>query len=75
MIAMDAMRWEASFIAMSTALGEPLDEVTEAVGDAGVVHASELVRGLRSYNRSTRATAMAAVLAVVAAELDRMAPT
>jgi hypothetical protein len=72
---MEPMRWEASFIAMSTALGEPLDEVTEAIGDDGAAHAVELVRGLRSKNRSTRATSMAAVLAVVAAELDRMAPT
>lgn len=68
------MRWEASFIAMSAALGEPLDEVSESLGEAGVAHAADLVRGLRSKNRSTRATSMAAVLALVAAELDRMVP-
>jgi hypothetical protein len=66
------MRWEASFIAMSAALGEPLEEAAESLGDAALVHATEIVRGLRSKNRSTRATAIAAALAVVAAELDRM---
>jgi hypothetical protein len=68
------MRWEASFIAMSAALGEPLDDVTEALGDVAAANASDVLRGLRSKNRSTRATSMAAVLAVIAAELDRMAP-
>ena len=67
-------QWEASFIAMSAAIGEPLEATTEALGDAAVAHAAELVRGLRSKNRSTRATSIAAVLAVVASELDRMAP-
>jgi hypothetical protein len=68
------MRWEASFIAMSAALGEPLDDVTEALGDAAAANAADVLRGLRSKNRSTRATSMAAGLAVIAAELDRMVP-
>ncbi len=68
------MRWEGSFIAMSAALGEPLEEAALALGDTAFANASEIVRGLRSKNRSTRATAMAAALAVVASELDRMVP-
>jgi len=40
----------------------------------GAARAADLLRGLRSKNRSTRATALAAVLAVVAAELDKMVP-
>ena len=68
------MAWEASFIAMSAALGEPLDPITESLGDAGAARAADVLRGLRSKNRSTRATALAAALAGVVTELDKMVP-
>jgi hypothetical protein len=66
------MGWESGFVAMSAALGEPLAESVEALGSEGAVQAADLVRGLKSRSRASRATALAAVLAALAADLDRM---
>ncbi len=67
------MGWESGYVAMSAALGEPLEESIEALGDEGLARAAELIRGLKSRSRASRATALAAVLAAIAADLDRMA--
>ena len=67
------MGWESGYVAMSAALGEPLEDSVEALGSDGAARAADLVRGLKARSRSSRATALAAVLAALAAELDRMA--
>jgi hypothetical protein len=64
--------WEEAFIATTLALEGTLDEAAAALGEAGMRHASELVRGLRSETKGTRAYALATALADVARELARM---
>jgi hypothetical protein len=64
--------WEADFVAVSVALGEPLPEVLEALGDAGVVRAGAIVRSLQSTSKSARAAALATALAEVVTDLERM---
>jgi hypothetical protein len=67
------MTWESGFVALSAVLGEPLEDIADAIGEAGMANAAAVVRGLKSRSRASRATALAAVLAGIAAELDRMA--
>jgi hypothetical protein len=63
-------RWEPAFLAMSAALGEPHDDALAALGDAGMLHATEMARALRSKKREVRAKAIASELAIVARDLD-----
>jgi hypothetical protein len=67
------MTWESGFVALSAVLGEPLEQIVDAIGERGVENAASVVRGLKSRSRASRATALAAVLAGIASELDRMA--
>jgi hypothetical protein len=63
-------RWEPAFVAVSVAIGEPVDAVLRAAGDAGMLHAGELVRALRAPSRESRARALARVLTEVALESE-----
>jgi len=63
-------RWQPAFLATSAALGEPYEAALDAIGDAGTLHAAELVRAFRSTSRERRAKAIASALAEVARELD-----
>ena len=64
--------WEVDFVAVSAALGEPMTAVAAALGDVGMARAGELVRALQATTRSSRAAALAAALATVAADLERL---
>jgi hypothetical protein len=65
-------RWEPAFVAVSVAIGEPLDVALDAVGPEGLLHAGELVQGLRATSRDARARALARVLTQVALECDAL---
>ncbi|HLK39749.1 MAG TPA: hypothetical protein VKU41_23495 [Polyangiaceae bacterium] len=62
--------WESAFIAIGTALGEPLDALVDAVGPEGAARAGELVSGLREQTREGRARALARALSAIAAGID-----
>ncbi len=64
--------WEEAFVATCVTLGVPLADTLTAVGDAGALRASALVRGLREKDRSRRAHALATAIAEVATDLDAM---
>jgi|HubBroStandDraft_4_1064222.scaffolds.fasta_scaffold947273_2 hypothetical protein len=64
--------WEEAFVAVSAALDGTVEEAVHALGDAGMLRASDLVRGLRGEAKATRAYALATALADVATELVRM---
>ena len=64
--------WEVDFVAVSTALGEPMTAVIEALGSEGVLRAGEIVRALQSPKRAARAVALATALAEVASALEEM---
>lgn len=69
---MSSRPWEVDFVAVSTALGEPMTAVAQALGEVGVQRAGALVAALQSPTRSGRATALATALAEVASDLDGM---
>jgi hypothetical protein len=63
--------WAASFIAMSVALGEPLDAAVAALGEEATGEALALATALRAAKSArARATRVARVLAEVAREVD-----
>jgi hypothetical protein len=62
--------WEAAFVAVSGVLGLALEESVAAVGDAGALHAGELLVALRSPARAARARAIARVVSDVALAVD-----
>ncbi len=64
--------WERDFVAMSAALGEPMSAVAEALGRDGVARAGELLRTLQAGPKSARAISLAAALAQVVTDLERM---
>jgi hypothetical protein len=65
------MSWAPSYVAMSVALGEPLDEAAAALDDETRADAAELLAALRApKGAKARAAKLAAVLAGVARELD-----
>jgi hypothetical protein len=64
--------WEEAFVAVTLALDGTLEDATSALGEAGTRRASDLMRGLRGETTSTRAYALATVLAEVASDLARL---
>jgi hypothetical protein len=67
--------WEVDFVAVSAALGEPMSAVAEALGNlgsAGALRAGELLPKLQGGTKSERAIALAAALAQVVTDLERM---
>jgi hypothetical protein len=62
-------RWETAFVGVSALLGEPLDAVAESLGHRRA-RAADVLRSLRSSDRSVRARAMAAAVAEVATEIE-----
>jgi len=60
--------WQLSFIAMSIAVGESLDDALRALGDDAPHH--PLVSALRSESREARARAVAEQLAPIAAVVE-----
>ena len=62
--------WESAFVAIGTAVGEPLDALVDALGPGGTARAAELVSGLRAPTRESRARALARVLSTIAAGID-----
>jgi hypothetical protein len=64
--------WELDFVAVSVALGEPISAVIEGLGSEGVLRAQELMDRLQTRVKSTRAIALAAALAEVLTDLERM---
>lgn len=68
---MGSNRWQEAFLGVSALLGEPLDQVVRALGDAAAMGASrELLSGLGSPSRTARANAIARACVPVAAALD-----
>jgi hypothetical protein len=66
-------KWQVAFLAMSAALGEPIDEAASALGDAGAIEAEQLARTLRGGGSSrARAAAIARVLAAIARDVEAM---
>jgi hypothetical protein len=64
--------WEEAFVAVTAALEGTLDDAADALGDGGMVRASDVVRGLRSEAKGARAYALATALADVAKALEEM---
>ena len=64
--------WEADFVAVSVALGEPIASITEALGPEGTVRAGEIVQSLRARAKSARAIALATALAEISKDLEAM---
>jgi hypothetical protein len=63
--------WAAPFVAMSAALGEPLDVALASIGDDARAEAEGLAASLRGAKGArARAAAIAAVLAGVAREIE-----
>jgi hypothetical protein len=63
--------WQLSFVAMSIALGESLEDALAALGDESV-STSPLVTALRSQSRDARVRALADHLAPIAAEVEAL---
>jgi hypothetical protein len=63
--------WETAFLAVSVALGEPLDQAEAALGP-GAARVAALSKGLRASSRGMRAGVLAAALAPVALEIEQM---
>lgn len=64
--------WEAGFVAMSAALGEPADAVREALGDLDTRRLGGIARALGADSKVVRARALAAALSAVAKDVDAM---
>jgi len=64
--------WEEAFVAVTVALDGTLDDAASALGDGGMVRASDVVRGLRGETKGSRAYALATALADVAKALEEM---
>jgi hypothetical protein len=65
-------RWEPAFLAVSAAVGEPLEAASRALGDDGAIHAAHLLRRLGAASRDARARSLARALSDVAVEIDAM---
>jgi hypothetical protein len=63
-------RWEESYVATSALLGATIEETLSTLDDAGVVHAAQIMRSLRSTSRDVRAKRMAGAIAEIARDLD-----
>ncbi len=63
--------WPSAFLATSVLLGEPRDVAVSALGSAATLPSSRLETALASPSRESRARALAAVLAAVAANVER----
>lgn len=68
----EAIMWEPSFVAMSLALGEPLDAVLVALGDRSTREVTELLAALGQGDRRARAQVLARPLAEIAREVSAM---
>jgi hypothetical protein len=66
-------RWESAFIAVSAALGEPLEVIVAELGSAAVPD-EPLLRALRAPSRVDRARALASRLCDVALAIDGLGP-
>ena len=65
--------WEIAFVAMSAALGEPLDASLAALDDAAAARASSFARVLAAETTAHgRATTIASALAVIARDVQAM---
>ena len=65
--------WQQAYIAMSLAVGEPLDGALGALDDWA--RAVPLVNALRSDSREARARALAAELAIIATDIEGLEVT
>ncbi len=65
-------RWEPAFVAVGVLVGEPLEALEAALGEAGEPHATRLLRVLGSASRETRARALARVVSDVAVAIDSL---
>ena len=66
----DERDWQQDFVAVSATLGEPMSAVIEALGEAGVARARDLVQRLQSGAQAARAIALAKALAEVVEDLE-----
>jgi hypothetical protein len=64
--------WPQYFLGVSAALGEPLEESLEALGQVERRQAPELLAALRSSSREVRARGIARAVAAVVVGLDEM---
>ncbi len=63
-------RWEEAYVATSALLGAPLEDTLSTLDDAGLMHAGEIMRSLRSTSRAARAKRLAGAIAEIARDLD-----
>jgi hypothetical protein len=66
--------WQRAFVAVSVAVGEPLDAALAALGDDARA-VTQLTAALRVESREARARALAAELAHVAAAIEALEMT
>jgi hypothetical protein len=64
--------WAETFLGVSAALGEPLEESLQALDPAGRQLAADLEASLRSPLREVRARSIARIVAEVVIGLDEM---
>jgi hypothetical protein len=63
--------WQEAFVAMSVALGTPLDEACEPLGEAGLLRAEPLLEAFRAPTRAARAQALASAVTAIAVDVER----
>jgi hypothetical protein len=63
-------RWEESYVATSVLLGVSLEQTVTTLDDAGVMHAGQIMRALRSTSRAARAKRLAGAIAEIARDLE-----
>lgn len=64
--------WETSFVAVSAALGEPLETAIARLDAAGAARAADIAAALGDPSRAERAKGLATALARVAQDLEAM---
>jgi len=69
---MSGESWGPAYLAVSAALGEPLEGAVASLGDEGAAQAAGLLKAMRSPSRDVRARALAQALEPLAVAVDAM---
>ena len=64
--------WEASFVAMSVAVGEDAEVARSGLDEAGSASVATLVHGLKAESRAARAQALARELGPILAAVEKV---
>lgn len=67
------MTWERAYVAISAAIGEPMEDVVASLDEPGRLRAGALPAALASKDRATAARLLAEALLEIAKDVDAMA--